>query len=528
MKKLFSILLCFIIVLSGITVTPQIGTHAATSLPDSIYIQQGYSATCTLAASTMMLRARMYLSGNSAWSSVTEDSLLPVAWISEKGLRHSFTYNINGNSMSVAHSYISGISISSLKSLLNSHPEGIVLYCGNGNPAHAVFITDYEGDTFYCADSAGGSYSGNRRTLASSLLGNYYGWSQENILANTTAYWYVSGYSITPTDIGTIPYPVTHIYSDKKVYNTSENITINWEPAVGTFYYWIYLWKDGKELYSFDCGTKLSFTSAPTSEGDYTFIIRPGNIHGFNDNSINYKFTVTDNVPEPVTTLTSEKSIYKSTEYINFTWDPVYGAEYYWVYLWKDGKELYGLDCGSNTTFTSAPTSPGNYTLIIRPGNINGFNNNSTKYKFIVSDGYTIKYNANGGYNSPSSQFKDYDSNLTLSDNIPSREGYVFSGWGISPDSVEPKYQPKDIYSENSDITLYAIWLKEEPHTLGDVDGDGKVSILDATAIQQHLADITQVSEDTMLAADADKDSVLSVMDATHIQRFIARLIPEL
>ena len=194
MKRLISAILVIIMLVSMVCAT-EITSVAATSLPNSIYIQQGYPATCTLAASTMMLRSRMYLSGNSAWSSITEDSLLPVAWISGTGLRHSFTYSINGNSMSVAHSYSSGMANSTLKWLLDTHPEGIVLYCGN--LPHAVFVTDYEGDTFYCADSAGSPYSGKRLALSSSLLGYHYG-SQANILANTTAYWYVSSYNITP------------------------------------------------------------------------------------------------------------------------------------------------------------------------------------------------------------------------------------------------------------------------------------------------------------------------------------------
>lgn len=219
-------------ILASFSSAPQIEANAATSLPNSIFIQQGYSGTCTLAAATMMLRARMYLSGNSAWSSITENSLLPVAWINGTGLRHSFTYNINGNSMSVAHSLTSGISISSLKSLLNNHPEGIVLYCGN--LPHAVFVTDYEGDTFYCADSAGGNYSGNRRTLASSLLGNYYEWSQTKILANTTAYWYVSSYSIKSTgmsvNLGTDFYAyIINTSSWKHLTNINGNVVISAE-----------------------------------------------------------------------------------------------------------------------------------------------------------------------------------------------------------------------------------------------------------------------------------------------------------
>lgn len=124
---------------------------------------------------------------------LTESAISSVAW-GNNGLQWSFTYNFSGNHITVAHNDVSGISAASLKSLLDSHPEGIVLYCGN--IPHAVFLTDYEGNTFYCSDPYGGDYSGKRIALASSYLKNHYS-SQSAILSNTTAYWYVSDYSIT-------------------------------------------------------------------------------------------------------------------------------------------------------------------------------------------------------------------------------------------------------------------------------------------------------------------------------------------
>lgn len=64
--------------------------------------------------------------------------------------------------------------------------------------------------------------------------------------------------------------------------------------------------------------------------------------------------------------------------------------------------------------------------------------------------------------------------------------------------------------------------------TLGDVDIDGKISIMDATAIQLHIASISVLGDENLSYADADKDGSVSVMDATQIQLFVAQLIPEL
>ncbi len=71
---------------------------------------------------------------------------------------------------------------------------------------------------------------------------------------------------------------------------------------------------------------------------------------------------------------------------------------------------------------------------------------------------------------------------------------------------------------------------KEMPEDtkLGDVDGNGKVTILDATEIQRHLAELTVIDDERLKYADTDKNGKVTIMDATQIQRFLAELIPEL
>ena len=57
----------------------------------------------------------------------------------------------------------------------------------------------------------------------------------------------------------------------------------------------------------------------------------------------------------------------------------------------------------------------------------------------------------------------------------------------------------------------------------GDTDGDGEVSILDATCIQRELASLPNKSyyEEN---ADADEDGEVTILDATGIQRYLASL----
>ena len=58
---------------------------------------------------------------------------------------------------------------------------------------------------------------------------------------------------------------------------------------------------------------------------------------------------------------------------------------------------------------------------------------------------------------------------------------------------------------------------------LGDVDGDGVVTIIDATCIQRHLAEIPIYSYNET-AADTDGDGKVTILDATSIQRYLAEL----
>ncbi len=60
---------------------------------------------------------------------------------------------------------------------------------------------------------------------------------------------------------------------------------------------------------------------------------------------------------------------------------------------------------------------------------------------------------------------------------------------------------------------------------LGDVDGDTKVSVMDATAIQQYKADILTIPEKLLLYGDTDNDGAVSVLDATQIQLILAQLV---
>ena len=61
------------------------------------------------------------------------------------------------------------------------------------------------------------------------------------------------------------------------------------------------------------------------------------------------------------------------------------------------------------------------------------------------------------------------------------------------------------------------------PAILGDVDGDGEVTIVDATCIQRLLAGREEPESFRKAAADTDGDGDISIIDATWIQRWLAK-----
>lgn len=62
----------------------------------------------------------------------------------------------------------------------------------------------------------------------------------------------------------------------------------------------------------------------------------------------------------------------------------------------------------------------------------------------------------------------------------------------------------------------------------GDVNGDGDITIDDATAIQLHIADIVNLESNILDIADVNRDNDVTIDDVTMIQLYIADIIDEL
>lgn len=100
---------------------------------------------------------------------------------------------------------------------------------------------------------------------------------------------------------------------------------------------------------------------------------------------------------------------------------------------------------------------------------------------------YTVSYNANGGSGAPSNQTKQHDITLTLSSTKPTRSGYTFAGWGTSATDTGVKYSAGGQYTENANITLYAIWTNVAKLTINYNANGGS----GAPSSQTHLINTT-------------------------------------
>lgn len=97
-------------------------------------------------------------------------------------------------------------------------------------------------------------------------------------------------------------------------------------------------------------------------------------------------------------------------------------------------------------------------TVKYHPGDTYSLNGNATLYAIWQQATFMISYDANGGTGAPVSQTKKYGEDITLSNDVPSRTGYEFLGWGITANDPSVVYAVGGKYTSNASVVLYAVW----------------------------------------------------------------------
>lgn len=109
---------------------------------------------------------------------------------------------------------------------------------------------------------------------------------------------------------------------------------------------------------------------------------------------------------------------------------------------------------GTATITGGVDSSHGSATVLNKPSTV------TLSLTIPAKDNYAVTYDANGGTGAPASQTKWYGENLTLQSDVPTRNGYLFLGWGTSASATTASYQPSATYTANAALALYAVWEK--------------------------------------------------------------------
>ncbi len=90
-----------------------------------------------------------------------------------------------------------------------------------------------------------------------------------------------------------------------------------------------------------------------------------------------------------------------------------------------------------------------------------------TPQQFMIdTDVYTISYDANGGTGAPPTKIKRFQQDISISEEIPERENYRFLGWSTDANASQADYFPGNHYSDDQNLTLYAVWLLQSKYQL--------------------------------------------------------------
>ena len=129
-------------------------------------------------------------------------------------------------------------------------------------------------------------------------------------------------------------------------------------------------------------------------------------------------------------------------------------------------------------------------------------------YTLTVVDGVNEYYLAADNLNKAEQKIVD----LTFEEDLDIRD--------FCESAVHMVYDPEF----DAEETLVAVASTYARVQNGDVNGDGKVNVRDATLLQKSLANIEELSDVGTKVADANNDGTITIKDATAIQKAVAGL----
>ncbi|MDO4542974.1 MAG: InlB B-repeat-containing protein [Clostridia bacterium] len=393
------------------------------------------------------------------------------------------------------------------KTLLDSHPEGVLVWCRkkdkNGNiiNSHGVLLTHYVGDTFYCLDPAGDYWDKGMIKLENSVMGKRYGTTSKGILESgfCTLYAVITkGINYHQHEWNSIGYcdGCEKYYSD--VYSYTIEAVSGYVQTSPSGSKWLEVNQQPYAAYTSGgvCTTSRSLPVTGRIKNHYGntwYKVR----YGFDDkgnalygwvyegsvDTSGVKTVITINPTSDVANLSKNLTEGNSNVYVRGTVlkSSVTNLSKYtmYIYSWEEDDILFvvpndGLS-GKSYTITAAECNKmkfsklkaGQYTFYIEMWDVEG-TCSWQEWDFYVQKKvvpkYTIDFDANEGMNAPSSQTVSHGTTIYFNAlSKPQRDQYNFIGWALNYDAEAPDFLPYGSFTPSSSTVLYAVWEPIEP-----------------------------------------------------------------
>lgn len=197
-KRILRIIcLAFGIVFLTIIVFPD-DVYAMPSINDNnIFLKQDTGTSCNITSYANMVRRRLILDNNRYWDKVVHSTVRGCnQGQSNDNLSYSSTLRMSeyGINMSVSHIIVNSNKLATIKSYIDNHPEGVIVWVHGDGWAHGVLATRYSGDIIYCRDPVK-SYTYDEMRLDQSDISKSWqanSTNQSTILSNSVEIWYIS------------------------------------------------------------------------------------------------------------------------------------------------------------------------------------------------------------------------------------------------------------------------------------------------------------------------------------------------
>ena len=404
----------------------------------------------------------------------------------------------------------------------------------NGTNIQVVVDSDNDAQRFYFVNNEDGYFIVPKfnQTAALDIAAGYM------VAGNNIQSWdrYVSvNQRFTISKLGQYSSPPSNVWLEKNQYWYDIQDTIELTPhADDAEYFWLSVYKDNEHIVDRAINCNYSLSASTWGYGDYGAYISAVNDKGSIDSEwIN--FTV---VGKPsYNSITASSEWYDLSDTVEITVDTVV-AKGQLIGIEKEGfGRVLTETCDNAFTISASHLGTGIFHSYFTVYNGSGsIDTEWITFTIVDTPTYTDIYTDKAEY--------------SINDNIiiTVLSSFAKGHWiGIDKDGIGrviteqtdstysipaselglgKYYVYFTVYNNSGAIDTERITFKIIDNSkliLGDADGDGEVSILDATIIQRCLANYTVNDPDIVRrCGDADEDGELTILDVTLIQRYLA------